>query len=181
MVFEGGQGLLLDEKNVEFFPHLTRSATGLRNVVPHCRAWGLDQLDVLYVTRTYMTRHGAGPFPTEAPAMQALQLVDTTNVRNEWQGALRYGTLDLPRVRAAIDADLQEALDDGDGMYFVRGVGVALNHADQYGGYDEDVARVRVALALPVVLMGLGPRREQTMVRDHEWLRCGAATKEMAR
>jgi adenylosuccinate synthase len=103
VVFEGAQGLLLDECNEEFFPHVTRSRTGLTNVVKLCKEHEIDHLDVVYVTRCYMTRHGAGPFPTERSDMS---FKDDTNNSNEWQGSLRFGSLDLPRIREAVNKDI---------------------------------------------------------------------------
>ena len=48
VVFEGAQGLLLDERH-RFFPHVTRSRTGLPNVVQIAGEVGLRELDVVYV------------------------------------------------------------------------------------------------------------------------------------
>ncbi|MBC7293790.1 MAG: adenylosuccinate synthetase, partial [Thermoleophilia bacterium] len=66
VIFEGAQGLFLDETH-RFFPYVTRSRTGLHNVVRLLGEAGLDglRLEVVYVTRTYLTRHGPGPCPTE--------------------------------------------------------------------------------------------------------------------
>jgi len=89
-VFEGAQGLLLDQNNKEFFPHLTRSNTGMRNVNALAEMAGFTDLDIYYVTRTYLTRHGAGPLPGEDASMH---FEDKTNGQNEWQGALRFAPL----------------------------------------------------------------------------------------
>lgn len=104
VVFEGAQGLLLDEES-GFFPHVTRSRTGLTNVITLCRRSGIntDELDVVYVSRAYMTRHGAGPFPTEDPT---LFYTDATNAPNEFQGTLRFGRLDGRLIGEAIRKDL---------------------------------------------------------------------------
>ena len=40
LIFEGAQGLLLDQER-GFFPYVTRSHTGLRNVLTLAREWGL--------------------------------------------------------------------------------------------------------------------------------------------
>ena len=90
VIFEGGQGLLLDQDRKEFFPYLTRSSTGMKNVRALCSEAGIDWVDAYYVSRTYMTRHGAGPFPTEAAGMR---YEDTTNTYGHYQGPLRYGHL----------------------------------------------------------------------------------------
>lgn len=90
-VFEGAQGLLLDQNNKEFFPHLTRSNTGMQNVRALCKQAGIDQIDAYYVSRTYLTRHGAGPLPGEDTA---LRYADDTNLEHPWQGSIRFAPLD---------------------------------------------------------------------------------------
>ncbi len=103
-VFEGAQGLLLDKDNREFFPHLTPSSTGLKNVRALCSEMGLTDrdLDVYYVSRTYLTRHGAGPLPGEDPAMS---FEDRTNNPTTFQGAIRFAPLDYPKLFARCAAD----------------------------------------------------------------------------
>lgn len=103
-VFEGAQGLLLDMDNKQFFPHLTRSKTGLHNVGILCGQAGIDQIDAYYISRTYLTRHGAGPLPGEDPA---LRYADDTNVEHPYQGRIRFAPLDMPSLyrRVGDDAD----------------------------------------------------------------------------
>jgi adenylosuccinate synthase len=102
VLFEGAQGLLLDAEH-KWFPHVTRSRTGLTNVETLAREAGIDALDVTYATRAYATRHGAGPFPRETPGVSH---EDRTNVPNPWQGTLRFGDLDLDLLAATIHDDL---------------------------------------------------------------------------
>lgn len=90
-VFEGAQGLLLDQNNKEFFPHLTRSNTGMQNVRVLCAQAGIDEVDAYYVSRTYLTKHGAGPLPGEDPG---IAFEDDTNVAHPYQGRLRFAPLD---------------------------------------------------------------------------------------
>lgn len=101
-VFEGAQGLLLDQNNKEFFPHVTRSNTGIRNVRALCAQAGIDRLDAYYVSRTYLTRHGAGPLPGEDPRMS---FADSTNLDHKFQGKLRFAPLDYGSLRRRIRAD----------------------------------------------------------------------------
>lgn len=96
LIFENGQGLLLDQHNMEYFPHLTPSNTGLENCIKVLNTIDYEGgIEACYVTRTYMTRHGVGKFDTECskadinPAM-----IDLTNVPNPFQDSLRYGWLD---------------------------------------------------------------------------------------
>ena len=105
MVFEGAQGLLLDQ-NHRWFPHVTHSATGLANVDVLAREAGIERLEVTYVSRAYATRHGAGPLPSE---VTGLQYPDATNVPNLWQGGLRFGHLDLDLLAESVRTDLAHA------------------------------------------------------------------------
>ena len=105
IIFEGAQGLLLDEDS-EYFPYVTHSKTGLPNIVELCREFEIDNLEVIYVTRSYMTRHGPGPFPTET---SALWFEDQTNAPNTFQGKLRFGHLYPEHLVKTIDADLATA------------------------------------------------------------------------
>jgi adenylosuccinate synthase len=104
LVFEGAQGLLLDQDNRADFPHVTRSHTGLRNVRSLAGELSIDALEVLYVSRSYLTRHGAGPLPGEAPLPDTIH--DATNLAHPYQGVLRYAPLDPAALLARITADL---------------------------------------------------------------------------
>jgi adenylosuccinate synthase len=101
-VFEGAQGLLLDQGNKSFFPHVTNSNTGMKNVEILCAQASIDKKEIYYVSRTYLTRHGAGPLPGEDAAMA---FEDNTNAPNPFQGSLRFAPLDVAGLRARCDAD----------------------------------------------------------------------------
>lgn len=113
LVFEAGQGLALDENNLRDFPHLTPSSTtSLVSAKRIAALPGNTDAEVIYVTRSYFTRHGAGPFPTEC-AKEAInaRMEDRTNVPNPHQHTLRYGLFDqdalLKRVMADREASRQ--------------------------------------------------------------------------
>jgi adenylosuccinate synthase len=108
ILFEGAQGLLLDQDR-GFFPYVTRSYTGLRNVLELSAELGLERLEVIYATRAYLTRHGAGPLPGELSALPYPGVSDLTNVLNDYQGSLRFAWLDLDLLRWAVAADLADA------------------------------------------------------------------------
>lgn len=109
VVFEGAQGLCLSEDH-RFFPYVTRSRTGLTNVIDLAHDVGIEIVDAVYVTRAYSTRHGAGPFPSE---MKGLVYEDHTNVPNEYQGSLRFGFLDVDLLRESILHDLAKCAHNG--------------------------------------------------------------------
>lgn len=92
VLFEGAQGLLLDEYNLAFAPHLTTSRTGADNPLKFLKAHMPQEIpELVYVTRAYVTRHGAGMLPYEEHrSIKALAVCDATNVPNEWQGSLRF-------------------------------------------------------------------------------------------
>lgn len=108
-VFEGAQGLLLDKDNEEFFPHLTPSNTGMKNVRSLCAEMGIGDYDqeIYYVSRTYLTRHGAGPLPGEDPSMS---FEDRTNNPTTFQGSIRFAPMDYDKLtkRCAADAGARE-------------------------------------------------------------------------
>lgn len=91
LIFETGQGLLLDRNHAIYAPYVTASDTGLTNPCRFLSRLGLKLDEVVYVSRTYITRHGAGPLPNECPReMLGNLLEDMTNEPNAWQGTLRY-------------------------------------------------------------------------------------------
>lgn len=110
IIFEGAQGLLLDQDH-EYFPYVTHSKTGLDNVVKICRSCGIDEIEVCYVTRCYLTRHGVGPLPGEVPGKPYEGIEDPTNISNEWQGSLRFGLLNLDILMGTIWNDLSNHID----------------------------------------------------------------------
>ena len=111
LIFEGAQGLLLDEE-LGYFPHVTRSKTGIIN--PFTLLETMQELqgsiDVYYVSRCYQTRHGAGPMRSEADISPYYDVVDPTNVPNPWQGAIRYGLFDESEWSDAISRDINRVL-----------------------------------------------------------------------
>lgn len=106
VIFEGAQGLQLDADNNEFFPHVTCSKTGLHNVELLATKFGIDVLDIVYVTRCYTTRHGVGPFPDELNDLPYSKVKDDTNVTNDYQGGLRFGRLNVNRLAKTVTNDI---------------------------------------------------------------------------
>lgn len=98
-IYEGAQGVLLDEHYGQ--PGYNTWGT----VTPHFALQSAKSYDaetkVVGVTRSYLTRHGAGPFPTY-DANLTNRLNDLGNPTNEWQGSMRRGWLNLPLLRYAI-------------------------------------------------------------------------------
>ena len=106
LIFEGGQGLLLDQQNMDDFPHLTPSSVGSYNIHDTISDLGADSTEVFYVSRSYMTRHGAGPMEDECKKEDInSSIVDTTNIPNEWQDSLRFGFLKTDSLFRRIRGD----------------------------------------------------------------------------
>lgn len=114
-LFEGAQGVLLDQE-YGFHPHVTRSDCTFGNALKLIEGVSTD-VTRLGVIRAYHTRHGSGPFPTEAP----LGIPEAHNGNGPWQQAFRQGYLDFVLLRYAREV--------------VGGVDeVALTHLDRVTG-----------------------------------------------
>ena len=112
IVFENGQGLLLDQNNTEYFPHLTPSNTGCKNPLDIISKSFTDKKDLrieaCYVTRTYLTRHGAGRLDNECKREDINEnMFDHTNLPNPHQGTLRYAYLITGDLTMRISADFK--------------------------------------------------------------------------
>ncbi len=103
VVFEGAQGVLLDEWH-GFHPYTTWSTTTFacaETLLAEARLAGAEATATrIGVTRCYQTRHGPGPFVTEDPR---LELPEPHNVRGAWQGEFRTGHLDAVALRYGLE------------------------------------------------------------------------------
>ncbi len=124
IIFEGAQGVLIDER-FGFHPHTTWTNTTADNAISLANTLGIPRSDLAIwgVTRAYMARHGAGPLPTEDP-MLAGAFPEVHNLRNDWQGPMRKGWPDLVLLAYAGRA-LRAKLD-----------GLVVTHLDQWSGPD---------------------------------------------
>jgi len=101
VIFEGAQGVLLDEW-YGFHPYTTWSTTTFQNADKLLEEQHYDGQAVrLGVLRTYATRHGPGPFVTEDAALTSV-LPEAHNVPNAWQLAMRVGHFDAVAARYAL-------------------------------------------------------------------------------
>jgi len=105
IVFEGAQGIMLDQDH-GYFPHVTYGHTTTKNawrIASKCP--GIDIKEVLYVTRSYQTRHGAGPM-TSSEEVELIKTGHETCGDNEWQGSLRVRELDYSLLNLALAFDM---------------------------------------------------------------------------
>ena len=139
VIFEGAQGLRLHQDSPDF-PHVTRSRTGLEDIAELLNVAFLGAREVLptYCTRTYLTRHGAGPLKNELSFAQLVEKGyhphDATNVTNPHQGSLRYALLDPEETRQSIDDDLRRVLQAQNVSVKIPEYQIALNCCDQAPG-----------------------------------------------
>ena len=134
IIFEAAQGLLLDQNNLKYFPHLTPSNTGIKNpkkIIENIE-WNDDiNIETCYVSRTYLTRHGAGKFPSECNKHFINEyLYDKTNVPNPFQDRLRYGHLNLRELYNRCSDDI------GD---FGNTKSITITHCNEYDKWDNDL------------------------------------------
>jgi adenylosuccinate synthase len=98
VVFEGAQGVLLDEWR-GFHPYTTWSTTTFGNAEALLAEAGETAVR-LGVVRSYLTRHGPGPFVTEDPT---LELAEPHNRHGRWQGVFRTGHFDAVALRYGVE------------------------------------------------------------------------------
>ena len=148
LVFEGAQGVLLDEWR-GFHPHTTWSTTLPANAQALLSDAGQPRGEVVGVLRTYATRHGEGPLPTEDPDLAAV-LPEPHNSGGGYQGPWRVGHLDLVALRYAAQACR------------ARGGGLdalALTHADSLTAHEGEL-KVALRYEGSAEPFPLGPARD---------------------
>lgn len=104
-IWEGSQGVLLDE-SLGFFPHTTWSSVTPANAQSLLEEAGKERGNVIGVVRTYFTRHGAGPFPSEIEDTEKNRELfpEAHNAYGRFQGGWRRGWFDLPLFEYAVRA-----------------------------------------------------------------------------
>lgn len=138
VVFEGAQGVQLDEK-YGTAPHNTWTNCTYENALTLLKEQGFTgRPERVGVVRSYLTRHGQGPFPTED---KDLKYPEPHNIDSGWQGTFRFGALDWTLLRSSIT--ILGAVD-----------WIAMNHLDQHW---QSPVEVEKELNTEVSLMGVGP------------------------
>ena len=99
IIFEGSQGLLLDQ-NFGFFPHVTPSNTGTKNILE----MGFTP-EIFLVTRAYQTRHGNGPMTNEELPHSIMENPHEKNSSSSYQGEFRRTLLDINLLEHGINKD----------------------------------------------------------------------------
>ena len=132
IIFENAQGLALDQNcGAEWH---TTSNTGILN--PYTMLKDKEDFDaeVCYVSRSYATRHGIGDMGNEAPKAEInADMHDRTNVKNEFQGELRYGYPEDPQMIARINKDIKVFSND---TRFNKSL--AITHCNEFPNFNQD-------------------------------------------
>ena len=94
VIFEGAQGVLLDER-FGFHPYTTYSRTTFEGAENELHRWAFDgDVQRIGMLRSYAVRHGPGPLPTEATELTS-RTQEPHNQAGLWQKHVRKGWLDL--------------------------------------------------------------------------------------
>ena len=114
-IFEGAQGLgLCQEISKKNFPYLTPANTGSLNVetllneIQHLKN-NEKTIKRHYVTRSYFTRHGKGPF-IELNSLYfptSWNIIEETNGYHEYQQAFKIGYFNLKDIENRIEKDIK--------------------------------------------------------------------------
>lgn len=110
VIFEGAQGILLDERYGSF-PHVTYG-----DMTPDGALAMAPKAEVIGVTRSYATRHGNGPLPYEG----SCDIPEVDNGETEWAGGFRTALLSMESLGHAADAVMPDSL--------------IISHLDRYPG-----------------------------------------------
>ena len=139
VIFENAQGLLLDGNREEEKDKTTPSTTGIGRVlrIVERQFRGAD-VEAIYVTRSYLTRHGEGTMENELSASDVRKtlpciLTDRTNIENCFQGSLRYGILDEKKLADRIVTDFRKSAPARNNAYRCS---VMMTHLNEYGNID---------------------------------------------
>ena len=92
IVLEGSQGILLDQ-TCGIMPYCTPSNTTCKNIP---EIVGSRWIKPVYVTRPYITRHGAGPIPS---TKEVISVDDPNNQYNDFQKTMRAVKFDLELLK----------------------------------------------------------------------------------
>ena len=141
VLFENAQGLLLDGNARNEMEFTTPSTTGVGKVFQSVESIfrGAD-VEVCYVTRSYLTRHGDGSMDGEISADRLGALLpgvrsDATNIQNRFQGILRYGMMDVDSLVRRIHSDYARCQGAAGNHYHPS---VMVTHLNEYAGIDTD-------------------------------------------
>ena len=141
LIFENAQGLLLDGNSKKDAEFTTPSTTGIKSVFQTVENVfeGAD-VEVCYVSRSYLTRHGDGKMENEIAPLELKKHLpgvrkDLTNIENCFQGGLRYGMMDTDLLTGRILSDFAACSSNAGNLYRPS---LMITHLNEYAGIDTD-------------------------------------------
>ncbi len=167
LIYEGAQGLLLDE-TYGTMPYVTWGDCGIMSPLNTIigRMSENDKIEINYVLRSYLTRHGNGPMFNE---ISYKKIEETTNKYNAYQGEFRFGVFDFKMLDAI-------KLDSAKARLFKPSLVLTITCMDQMNGsipvisfdnkvttYDEEIFMHRLQRELPgwEIRFKYGPERNK--------------------
>ena len=151
ILFENGQGLMLSDSFLPYdSKYLTPSHTGLLEVWNVIKDSGISPDDLsfesIYITRSYMTRHGNGPMMdcipyssdmTKAPSF--INIDNEINVPNKYQGTLRYAKIKPVELinRIILCEEQFPEFEKFRKSSKMTGTSLAITHMDEYNCRDD--------------------------------------------
>lgn len=122
-IWEGSQGLLLD-RDCGFMPNCTPSKVGLNGINKEY----LQNSEVFFVMRSYLTRHGNGfiPIGKDIISREYANLEEPTNKTDKYQGVFKIGVFDLSLLKRVND---RHCLDNYKYNYNLK-FNIVMNHID---------------------------------------------------
>lgn len=112
IIFENGQGLLLTDPGYDK-KGTTPSNTGLDDIISMLKQYDtnvIQNIDVHYVTRPYLTRHGNDDTFNEIDRRKISSYIkeDATNVYNVHQGKFKYSDLSIGALSERVEKDFSK-------------------------------------------------------------------------
>lgn len=104
VIFEGSQGVLLDENYGVGAPdHATWSTTTLLHAYQIAEQLNITQTRRIGILRAYATRHGSGPFEEDAELTKRLAPLEIDNESDGPQGRFKFGRLKANLISYALN------------------------------------------------------------------------------
>lgn len=135
VVFENGQGLMLDSKANKKLS--TPSSTGSESIQKvlddNFQVAENIPINLYYITRTYITRHGSNNFPEICKKEEINEnMVEETNKTNDFQGEFFYGKLNYQEL-------YKRVINDTKNIHKNINFGLAVTHINDYSWNDKNM------------------------------------------
>lgn len=158
VVFEGAQGVLLDE-TFGFQPHTTWTNTTCENALTLIKEISpTAMVSRVGVFRKYFTRHGAGPFATEDKGLNQY-CPEPHNKTEIYQDHFRVGHFDMDLAKYALEVCPVDSLAINHMDVQIPGLLVKVNKGDTIFMKSEDnfLKTIEEHTKVPIEILGFGP------------------------